>query len=163
MATIQKVVLESGFSGEGGETLKNTYVENVCTMFRRNGLSPKYEYPGIYCIKLDERVVYIGKSQNMLERIAAHYVGIETGSERKYRIMKEARDRLDCPVCFDVLYYAQSETKEDIIEEIGQKEGELIRQYRPLLNTQIPKAEDWRKWEVKKIDAEEVLRLLLDE
>lgn len=53
--------------------------------------------------------------------------------------------------------------KEDIIEEIGQKEGELIRQYRPLLNTQIPKAEDWRKWDVKKIDAEEVLRLLLDE
>lgn len=42
-------------------------------------------------------------------------------------------------------------------------EGELIRQYRPLLNTQIPKEEDWHKWEVNRVDAEEVLRLLLEE
>jgi hypothetical protein len=70
---------------------------------------------------------------------------------------------LDCPIQFDVLYYAQGTNNEDIIEEIGQKEGQLIRQYRPLLNTQIPKAEDWRKWDVKPINAEEVLKLLLDE
>lgn len=99
----------------------------------------------------------------MLERIAAHYVGIKTGSERKYRIVSEARERLDCPIGFDVLYYAQATKKEEIIEEIGQKEGELIRRYRPLLNTQIPKAENWRQWEVKKFDEAEVLRLLLDE
>lgn len=132
-------------------------------MFRRNGLSTKYEYPGIYCIKLNERVVYIGKSQNMLERIAAHYVGINTGSERKYRILQEARNRLKCPIQFDVLYYAKKTEKEDVDEEIGRKEGELIRQYRPLLNTQIPKAENWRRWDVKNIDAKEALRLLLDE
>ena len=66
-------------------------------------------------------------------------------------------------VVFDVLYYAQKPNNEDVIDEIGQKEGELIRQYRPLLNTQIPKAEDWRKWKVKPINAEEVLKLLLDE
>lgn len=132
-------------------------------MLRRNGLSPKYEYPGIYCIKLNERVVYIGKSLNMLERIAEHYVGINTGSERKYRIIWEVSQKLNCPVEFDVLYYARKTNKEDIIEEIGQEEGKLIRQYRPLLNTQIPKAEDWRKWDVKPINAEEVLKLLLDE
>ena len=132
-------------------------------MIRRIGKEPKYKAPGIYCIKLDERVVYIGKSVNMLERVAAHYVGIETGSECKYRILAEARQKLDCPIQFDVLYYAQKTEKDDIIEEIGQKEGELIRQYRPLLNTQIPKAEDWRKWDIKKIDAEKVLHLLLDE
>ena len=99
----------------------------------------------------------------MLERIAAHYVGINSGSERKYRIIEEAAQKLGCRIQFDVLYYAQEEQKEAIIEEIGQKEGELIRQYRPLLNTQIPKADNWRKWDVKQIDAEEVLRLLLDE
>ena len=132
-------------------------------MLRRNGLSPKYEYPGIYCIKLNERVVYIGKSLNMLERIAEHYVGINTGSERKYRIIWEVSQKLNCPVAFDVLYYAQKTNSEDVIDEIGQKEGELIRQYRPLLNTQIPQAEDWRKWKVKPINAEEVLKLLLDE
>jgi hypothetical protein len=42
-------------------------------------------------------------------------------------------------------------------------EGELIRQYHPLLNTQIPKEEDWRKWEVNRVDAGEVLKLLLEE
>ena len=62
-----------------------------------------------------------------------------------------------------MLYYAKEKRYQDIIEEIGQKEGELIRQHRPVLNTQIPKAEDWHKWEVSKVDAEEVLRLLLEE
>ena len=50
-----------------------------------------------------------------------------------------------------------------MVEEIGQKEGEFIREYRPLLNTQIPRAEDWHKWEVHEIDAREVLKLLLEE
>ena len=99
----------------------------------------------------------------MLVRIAGHYVGIKTGSERKYRIIHEASQALGCPTEFDVLYYAQKTSDKDIIEEIGLKEGELIRQYRPLLNTQIPKEENWRKWDVKHIDAEAVLRLLLDE
>ena len=49
------------------------------------------------------------------------------------------------------------------MEEIGQKEGELIRQHRPVLNTQIPKSEDWHKWEINRVDAREVLKLLLDE
>ena len=99
----------------------------------------------------------------MLERIAAHYVGIITGSERKYRIIWEASQKKHCKIQFDVLYYAQSNTDDEIIEEIGQKEGELIRQYKPLLNTQIPKEEDWRKWTKKKVDSEAVLKLLLDE
>ena len=70
--------------------MKNRYVENVCAMFRRKGLADKYEHPGIYCIKLNDQIVYIGKSLNMLERIAAHYVGVKTGSERKYRLLSEA-------------------------------------------------------------------------
>ena len=142
--------------------MKNKYVENVCAMFRRSGRSPKYEHPGIYCIKLNDQIVYIGKSQNMLERIAAHYVGVKTGSERKYRLLAEAQ-RKGYPIQFDVLYYAKETKRTDIIEEIGQKEGELIRQYRPILNTQIPKAEDWHKWEVNPVNAEEVLKLLLEE
>ena len=142
--------------------MKNKYVENVCAMFRRKGLSPKYEHPGIYCIKLNDQIVYIGKSQNMLERIAAHYVGVKTGSERKYRLLAEAQ-RKGYPVQFDVLYYAKETKWLDIIEEIGQKEGELIRQYRPILNTQIPKEENWRQWELNKVDDGEALKLLLEE
>ena len=64
---------------------------------------------------------------------------------------------------FDVLYYAKNQRYWDIVEEIGKKEGELIRRYRPVLNTQIPKAEDWHKWEINRVDAREVLKLLLDE
>ena len=99
----------------------------------------------------------------MLERIAAHYVGIQKGSERKYRIIWEVSQKKHCKIQFDVLYYAQSDTDDEIIEEIGQKEGELIRQYKPLLNTQIPKEEDWHQWTNKKVDSEAVLKLLLDE
>ena len=98
----------------------------------------------------------------MLERVAAHYVGINTGSERKYRIIWEAAHQLDCAIEFDVLYYAQQTNKEDIDEEIGQKEGELIRANRPALNTQIPKASNWRSWEVKTLNTEEVLRLIVN-
>ena len=48
------------------------------------------------------------------------------------------------------------------MNEIGEKEGEFIRKYRPILNTQIPKEEDWHKWDVSEVDAREVLKLLLD-
>ena len=136
------------------------YVDNVYAMLQRRGLSQKYEYPGIYCIKVAGQIVYIGKSENMLKRIAAHYVGIRTGSEKKYRLLSEIQ-RKGHDIDFDVLYYAQSKGYAAIREEIGSKEGEYIRQYRPVLNTQIPKAEDWHKWETNTVDAAEVLAQFL--
>lgn len=48
-----------------------------------------------------------------------------------------------------------------MIEEIGHMEGVYIRKYRPELNTQIPKEEDWHKYDVKKIATEDELRRLL--
>lgn len=140
--------------------MPNTYEENVCAMLRRRGLSPKYEHPGIYCIKLDGQIVYIGKSENMLVRVAQHYVGIRTGSEKKYRLLAEAQ-RKGHSIDFDVLYDAKRKRYAEVEEEIGSKEGEYIRQYRPVLNTQIPKAENWRKWDVNAVDAREVLKKFL--
>ena len=32
--------------------MANSYAENVYAMLRRRGLAPKYEHPGIYCIKV---------------------------------------------------------------------------------------------------------------
>ena len=133
-----------------------TYVENVCAMHRRRGLLPKYEHPGIYCIKVDGQILYIGKSENMLKRVAEHYVGIRIGSEKKYRLLSEIQ-RNGHPIEFDVLYYAQKKRASAIREEIGSKEGEYIRQFRPVLNMQIPKAEDWRKWDTNTVDAAEVI------
>lgn len=98
----------------------------------------------------------------MLVRVAHHYVGIKRGSERKYRILAEAQ-RKGQRIGFDVLYYAKSERQKDIVNEIGEKEGEFIRKYRPILNTQIPKEEDWHKWDVEEVNAREVLKVLLDE
>ena len=62
---------------------------------------------------------------------------------------------------FDVLYNASLTARHDIDEEIGYIEGVFLRKYRPVLNTQIPKEEDWRKFEVKKIATEDELRRLL--
>lgn len=59
---------------------------------------------------------------------------------------------------FDVLYNASSTARHDIDEEIGYMEGVLLRKYQPVLNTQIPKQEDWHKFEVKKIATVDELR-----
>ena len=96
----------------------------------------------------------------MMRRVAEHYVGIQKETGKKYRILSQAR-RKGHPVTFDVLYDAKGKQYAAIEEEIGIKEGEYIRQYRPVLNTQIPKAENWRKWDVNAVDAREVLKQFL--
>ena len=103
-----------------------TYAENVYNWLKRKGLADKYEHPGIYCIKISEQIVYVGKSRTMLKRIAEHYVGIKTGKEKKYYIMSEAQHK-GHSINFDVLYYATGRTPSAVIEEIGEKEGEYIR------------------------------------
>ena len=47
-----------------------TYEDNAYNWLKKIGLAAKYEYAGIYCIKIDGKIVYIGKSGNMLRRIA---------------------------------------------------------------------------------------------
>lgn len=47
------------------------------------------------------------------------------------------------------------------MQEIGEKEGEYIRKYQPILNTQIPKAEDWHKYDVNTVDAKAALESIL--
>ena len=138
-----------------------SYVENMVGYLKRRGYTAKYTPAGIYCIKLDNQIVYIGKSTNMLYRVAEHYVGIQTGSETKYRILAEAA-RKNHSITFDVLYDASSFGREQIQEEIGNMEGEYIRKYRPVLNTQIPKADNWRTYDVVQVDARKVLQQLLE-
>ena len=62
---------------------------------------------------------------------------------------------------FDVLYYAKSRSKVDKMVEIGEKEGEFIRKYQPILNTQIPKEDDWHQYDTQTVDAKAVLVSLL--
>ena len=53
-------------------------------------------------------------------------VGIKTKSENKYSILA-AYKRNGYNISFDVLSYAKGKRYDDITEEIGEKEGELIR------------------------------------
>ena len=82
------------------------------------------------------------------------------GTEKKYRIMAEA-ERKGHPITFDVLYYAKSRRYADKLAEIGEKEGEYIRKYKPILNTQIPKAENWERWDINEVDARKILQTIL--
>ena len=113
----------------------------------------KYDCAGIYCIKIEDKIVYIGKSANIRERIASHLCNINKYSDEsdshKYDIFRQAL-QAHFTIGFDILYKSL-ETQEDLIkEDIGSKEGELIRKYRPVLNWQIPKEEDWHRYETNK-------------
>lgn len=136
------------------------YAENMYEWLKRKGYAPKYDHAGIYCIKIDNTIVYIGKSHNMLKRVSQHYAAIMGQTEKKYRIFAEAQ-RKGHSINFDVLYHAAETYYPAVKNEIGQKEGEYIRQYKPILNTQIPREDDWRKFDVCAIDAREVLKELL--
>ncbi len=122
------------------------YVDNIYHWLQRQGYAPRFEHPGIYRITICEAIVYIGKSKNMLYRLAEHFVGMKIPKEHKYRILAEAKRR-GYKVNFDVLYYARSSLPAEIEEEIGKAEGEFIRRYRPPLNTQIPKESDWHRYD----------------
>ena len=137
-----------------------TYEDNVVRMLKRRGLSAKYEHAGIYCIRQNNKIVYVGKSVNMLRRIAQHYVGIKTGSERKYRILAEVQGK-GYGITFDVLYHATRTNSADIEEEIGQKEGEYINRYHPILNTQIPHEGNYKRYETVHHDAREIVEYIL--
>ena len=135
------------------------YAENMYNWLKQRGLTAKYEFAGIYCIKVDETIVYIGKSGNMLRRIAQHYAGIQRQTEKKYAVLAEARRR-GHNINFDVVYYAKSTRYADKLTEIGEKEGEYIRKYQPILNTQIPKEDDWHKFDNRKIDVKSILNAI---
>ena len=126
------------------------YETNMYNKLRQQPLMvQKYKHPGIYGIRINGVLVYIGKSNNMLFRVAQHYVGIKLQTAHKYRLMAEAQ-RHGYSIDFGVLYYAKSKSKKDIAEEIGKAEGALIRKHMPLLNAQIPCEANWRKYSLNR-------------
>ena len=123
------------------------YVENMYRLLQRKGYSATYEHAGIYKISIDGIVAYIGKSDNMLRRLAENYVSMQKPDSHKYEIFAEAK-RNGLVVRFEVLYYATSKWYSAIKEEIGEAEGKYIRSLRPPLNYQIPKESNWKKYDV---------------
>lgn len=58
------------------EVKRVTFEERMYYSLKRKGLAEQFEHAGIYAILLDGKIVYIGKSINILKRMAQHYVGI---------------------------------------------------------------------------------------
>ena len=125
-------------------------LEKELNNLKEQGLAPKYEHAGVYSISIKDKVVYVGKSRDMLQRIASHILHIKYESEdnsNKYRVLRGAKNR-GIAIRFDVLYYADE--LENIDDIIGEQEARLIRQLRPALNYQLPLLENYHKYEVNK-------------
>lgn len=115
-------------------------------------IKEKYRGAGIYSIKIDDILVYIGKSQDLLERVAEHIAEIQNinqHSSNKYKVIAQAQ-RMGHKVSFDVLYYSPFTSGNDMIDDIGFNEGKYIRKYLPFLNTQIPNENDYKKYSYNK-------------
>ena len=134
------------------EVKRVTFEERMYYSLKRKGLAEQFEHAGIYAILLDGKIVYIGKSINILKRMAQHYVGIRLQSEHKYEILAQAAQQ-GHQIRFRVLCYT---------ENIDTAEGELIRQYKPPLNYQIPKEENWRQYDLNPLARTITLQQLLD-
>lgn len=96
----------------------------------------KYSKSGIYGIKIDDVLVYIGQSRNMRDRIAAHIEHIEdqgTTKESqnfKYVQFRKAKEH-NKTISFFVIDYCS-------IDELKHKEAVYINQFLPPFNSQVP-------------------------
>lgn len=125
-------------------------VDETREWLKNQGLAKKYEKPGIYSISIEDKLVYIGKSVNMLERITSHLVNIEIDKKsNKYKVLRNAQNQ-GLTIKFDVVYCAIEEDPTAICDEIGHQEAKLIREYLPPLNYQIPKLDNYRSFEVNR-------------
>lgn len=90
---------------------------------------------GCYCIYIDDKLVYIGKSMNIFERIAAHIYNMDNNKrdEHKYHILNEARTNGN-KISFDVIYYANKTDVDEARKDISINEEILIQKYLPPLN-----------------------------
>lgn len=149
------------------ETYQNLNIDMYVQQIKDAGVEDKYaNKAGIYAIKVQGQLVYIGKSTNLIVRIASHMKNIQENTEEskshKYKILKQAYER-DIPIEFSVLYYTIEHEPETIEEDIGDAEGHFIRYFKPFFNYQIPKAEDWRKYTINKnaqiVKLEDILQL----
>ena len=125
------------------------YVENIYNKYLNQEWTKKFQCSGVYSISINNKIVYIGKSLNILHRMAEHWAFMTKPTENKYIVLSEAMRR-KYNVRFDVLYSAKSQTREEIEEEIGEREGYYIRKFTPSLNYQIPNEDDWRTFTTQK-------------
>ena len=102
---------------------------------------------GIYSISVNNRIIYIGKSANILNRICYHIFYInnpELNKSNKYRVIANLLSQ-GVNIQFNLVQLV------DNIVDLDKIEGQYIRKYLPPLNYQIPREEDCRKYTVNRI------------
>lgn len=129
--------------------MSNLHIQNIYNKYIQQEWSKKFQCSGVYSITVNSKIVYVGKSKDILYRMAEHWASMGNSKENKYKVLAEAHRR-NYSVRFNVLYTAKSKTRAEIEEEIGEREGYFIRLYQPPLNTQIPKEENWRSYTVNR-------------
>ncbi len=110
--------------------------------------------PGIYSLCLLDKIVYIGKSRELANRLAEHYLNIFQYSTKctKYILLKEAVKAYgSSAITYKILYYSPKEEQSEIDDDIGFKEAEFINQYQPVLNTQYPKLDNYHSYKYRNI------------
>lgn len=130
------------------------YTEILQRYVKTRYIKPYLDKSGIYCIKIDGVIIYIGKADNLLKRILSHQVNTELGlPEHKYDVFRGIIQQ-GYTLCFEVLEYVPNKKNLRIVE------GKWIRKYMPIMNYQIPK-EDGIHYTVnpiaKKVSAEMVI------
>ena len=114
---------------------------NILTIVDK-GFESKYDHYGIYCIKVDGVIVYVGKSRNMLKRVAQHMAEIEMNTDKNmYNVLRELKK--NHAISFDVL----ADTTEGEDDELGFAEAYAIRHHKPCLNIQYPKMDNYIKYD----------------
>lgn len=109
----------------------------------------KYCGFGIYGIYCNDHLVYIGKSDNMLRRVAEHSVCIydcygKEAKGRKYQLLIGARYQ-GADIRFDVI-----EKTENNLVALGEAEAKQINDKLPILNYQIPIIGNSRRYNTNK-------------
>lgn len=112
----------------------------------------KYDCAGVYSISIQGKLAYIGKSRNMLCRLAQHIFYSNNPfftKSHKYKIFYLAQF-MGYDISFDVIYSTSGTEQQQIDDDIGQKEAEMINNYLPPLNYQIPNLDDYRHFTVNR-------------
>lgn len=138
--------------------LEKAYVNDKIKEYYNIVPAEKYEHAGVYCIKVDEEIVYVGKARDMRTRVASHMYNtldnknMTPGMRFKYGELRKAH-QLGYQVIFDVLYTSPivNPGKEQD-DDIGKMEAELINKYLPKLNKQIPNLTNYHKYSNKEYE-----------
>lgn len=120
--------------------------EELC---KDQDLIDRYQRPGLYSIHIEDKLVYIGKSRNILKRLASHMAETEYSKSHKYQILRQARNR-GLKIQFNPIYYSYATGEQEIDDDIGFKEAEAIWRQLPPLNYQLPLLDNYHRFEVNK-------------